>query len=235
MKLVKKTLSVCALLLAFNITAQTFDNSGNISSGTQFAIDSENGHPFLMNDWYEGTLVKNDGTLTDKMFINYQVVEGFLTFMKMEGDKKTFLKISDADYKGFMLKDANNQMYLYTKIKGTDFDKEKNENRFYQIIDPPTNAIIVETTKTFDDPNAGGWGSTTTTTKRGSYKSSSNTYVLNKDGKYEKVKLNNRGIERVYSDKKSEIRAFMKQRKIDVKEAKDLILVVKYYTSLHKK
>ena len=232
MKLIKKILPFYAFLLVMTISAQSYDNSGNIGSGSKFAIDNENGNPFLMNDWYEGNLVKNDGTLTDKMFLNYQIVDGFLTFLKMDGDQKTFLKLNDADYKGFMNKDKSNRTYLYTTISGSEFDKSKKEDKFYQLIDPPTNKIIVENRKTFDDPNAGGWGSTTNTTKRGSYKAESTTYVLNKEGKFEKVKLNNSGIQRVFKDKKNEIKAFMKQKNIKISEPQDLILVVKYYYSL---
>ncbi|GGG89813.1 hypothetical protein GCM10011416_02910 [Polaribacter pacificus] len=232
MKLIQKVLIMFLITLSANSIAQGSDNSGNINSGFRFAIDDQKGHPFLKSDWYEGNFVKNDGTTSDKMLINYQIVDNFLTVMKMEGGEKIFLKINNDDYKGFVIKDKDNKVFIYKKIEGNLFDSKKKEDKFYLMSNPPKSTIVIESTKTYKDPNASGWSSSTNTTKRGEYKSSTTAYVLNKDNKYVKVKYSTSSIAKAFSDKKKEIKAFIKKQNIKIDDAADLIPIVDYYYSI---
>ena len=232
MKTVQKTMFLLFSIITLNISAQSFNNSNSLADGFRLGIEDKKGHPFLINDWHSGNLVKNDGSATEKMLLNYHVVDNVLVSMKMVNGEKTFFKLNTNDYTGFVIKDDKNRVHLYTKVEGSQFSKKKKETKFYLIVSVPNKNVLLETTKSFKDPNANGWSASTNTTKRGSFKTRTQAYVLTKSGKYAKVKLSNSGIQKVFKDKKKELKSYMNKNNIRVEEAKDLVKVVEYYHSL---
>lgn len=228
----KKISLIIALLVSFTNFSQSANNSNSFGDGFRIGVDADQGHPFLINDWYSGNLVKNDGTATSKMLINYHLVDNVLVYMEMVNGQKVFQKLNTDDYTGFVVTDNKNRIHMYTKIEGSKFDKTKKQDKFYLIVSAPTKNVIIETTKSFKDPNANGWASSTTTNKRGSYKERSQVYVLSKSGKYKKIKPSNKAVLKVYKDKKNELKKYIATNNIKINDAVDLIKVVEYYHSL---
>jgi len=228
----KKISFIIAFFIAFTGLSQSSNNSNSFGSGFRLGIESEEGHPFLINDWYNGNLVKNDGTLTGKILLNYHLVDNLLVTMQMENGEKNFHKLNTNDYTGFVITDDKNKVYIYTKLEGTQFTKKKKENKFYLIVSEPNKNVIIEIKKSFKDPNASGWSSSTNTNKRGSYKEKTQAYVLNNSGKYEKVNPSNNAILKIYKDKKNELKQYITDNDIKIKEPVDMIKIVEYYHSL---
>ncbi|MCG1035708.1 hypothetical protein [Polaribacter sargassicola] len=228
----KKLSFIISFLITLNIFSQSSNNSNSFGSGFRIGVENEEGHPYLMNDWYSGNLVKNDGSVTEKMPLNYQIADNLLVSMKVVNGEKIFQKLNADDYTGFIITDDKNNIHIYTKIEGNKFSKTKKENKFYLIVSAPSKNVLLETSKSFKDPNASGWSSSTTTNKRGSYKEKTQTYVLTKSGKYEKVGTSNNAILKVYKDKKNELKKYITENKIKIKEPTDLIKIVEYYHAL---
>jgi len=228
----KKISIITLFLIALNTFSQSANNSNSFGSGFRIGIENQKGHPYLQNDWYSANLVKNDGTLTEKTLLNYNLTENILVSLKVVNGEKTFNKLEKENYSGFIITDDKNKVHLYTKLPGTAFNKKKSEDKFYLIIDAPEKNIIVEIIKDYEDPNANGWSSSTLSTKRGGYKEKSKTYILNNNGKYENVKLNNKSITKVFEDKKKELKTYISKRNIKIENASDLIPVIQYYKTL---
>lgn len=228
----KKISLIIAFIVAFSGFSQSSNNTNSFGSGFRLDIESQQGHAFLINDWHTGNLVKNDGSVTEKKLLNYHLIENVVVSMNMVNGEKTFQKLNSDDYTGFVITDDKNNVHIYSKVEGKQFAKSKDESKFYLIVSAPTKNVLLETTKSFKDPNASGWASSTTTTKRGSYKERTQAYILNRSGKYEKVKLSNNGILKVYKDKKKELKEYIAKNNIKIKEPKDLIQTVAYYYSL---
>lgn len=228
----KNLLFILSFMLCLGATAQSANNTNSVSGGFRLGIKNPNGHQFLINDWHEGNLVKNDGGVTDKMLINYDLVDNAVVLMKTENGETKFIKLDNSEYTGFVITDSKNQVHIYSKIDGNKFNKAKKENKFYSLINAPEKSIILETVKTFKDPNRSGWNSTTNTNKRGEYKTKTEVYVLTNNGKYTKVKLSNKGVEKALKDKKNQISTFLKQKNISIKKVGDLIPVIRYYKTL---
>jgi len=218
--------------MSLTVFGQSANNSNSFGSGFRLAMDEVDGHPFLINDWYQGNLVKNDGSVTEKMPLNYNLLENAVATTKMLNGQKTYVKLNNADYSGFMITDDKNNVHLYKKILGPEFTKAKKEDKFYLIVDAPNNSILLETNKKFKDPNASGWSAATTTNKRGKYVESTEVYVKTSKGTFSKVKLNNKDITKVLDDKGKELKDFIASKKLKIKEAADLIPVMTYYRTL---
>jgi hypothetical protein len=66
----------------------------------------------------------------------------------------------------------------------------------------------------------------------GVYLNNNQYYLQKQDGEFEPINLNNRSILAKLMDRKNEISEFLKNSKINIKDEKDLITVLKYYDGL---
>src|SRR6056300_266578 len=168
-------------LLVLSISCFSFaqnDIGGNtITDGFQIRASAEKGSPYLLTEWVSGYIVDLNGNLSEEKKLNYNIYENVLTYKTKNGSNK-IMAINPENYSGFVLTDANKKDYLFTKVQGDQFTKEKKETRFYQIIVPPSKNVLLETSKTLNDPNKSGWISSQNTTKRAEYESDNAYYVL---------------------------------------------------------
>jgi len=222
-------------LLVLSISCFSFaqnDIGGNtITDGFQIRASAEKGSPYLLTEWVSGYIVDLNGNLSEEKKLNYNIYENVLTYKTKNGSNK-IMAINPENYSGFVLTDANKKDYLFTKVKGDQFTKEKKETRFYQIIVPPSKNVLLETSKTLNDPNKSGWISSQNTTKRAEYESDNAYYVLAKDKKYTKISLKNSSVIKAFKDKKNEVSAFIKSNNIKIQTAADVDKVAVYYHSL---
>jgi len=187
------------------------------------------GTPFLTQAWYVGYGILEDGTVTRPQILNYDIHGNNLVYKVDNSDK--VMKLLDNSFTGFLLKDEDGDL-LFSKIDGNDFDKSKNDKKYYQIVKAPSRSVIVEYVKKLKDPNSSGWTSSMNNTLSAEYVLSTNYYVLNKNSKYEKVKLSNKGALKVFKDKKNKISSFIKSNNIKIERPMDLFQVAEYYHSL---
>ena len=227
-----KTFAVYAIFissLSSLMTAQTILGSSNLADGVKVMRSNRNSTPFLMNEFKVGYGVYENGETTTPQKINYDAYGNSLVY-KDAGSGQT-LKMLDAKFVGFIIKSEEGDV-IFAKIEGNAFDKEKNEERYYQLVSPPSKAVIIEYEKEFDDPNANGWTSSQNNTKTGEYDMDTKYYILNKNKKYEEVKLKEKSLLKVYKDKKDQLSKYIKTNNIDIDSPEDMVPLVEYYLSL---
>ena len=227
-----KTFAVYAIFissLSSLMTAQTSLGSSNLADGVKVMRSNRNSTPFLMNEFKVGYGVYENGETTTPQKINYDAYGNSLVY-KDAGSGQT-LKMLDAKFVGFIIKSEEGDV-IFAKIDGNAFDKEKNEERYYQLVSPPSKAVIIEYEKEFDDPNANGWTSSQNNTKTGEYDMDTKYYILNKNKKYEEVKLKEKSLLKVYKDKKDQLSKYIKTNNIDIDSPEDMVPLVEYYLSL---
>jgi len=218
-----------SLLTISTVCSQNPTNSGNLADGFKIMRGDSKGTPFLTQAWYVGYGILEDGTVTRPQILNYDIHGNNLVYKVDNSDK--VMKLLDNSFTGFLLKDEDGDL-LFSKIDGNDFDKSKNDKKYYQIVKAPSRSVIVEYVKKLKDPNSSGWTSSMNNTLSAEYVLSTNYYVLNKNSKYEKVKLSNKGALKVFKDKKNKISSFIKSNNIKIERPMDLFQVAEYYHSL---
>jgi len=228
-----KKITTLLMLVAgvLSITAQNVRATSNINDGFNINRKNTNGHQFLLDDWVIGYMVDNNGNLSEKKLLNYDIYNYNPTY-KLGQNQKDILVIDRNLFSGFVLTDAENRQYIFSKINGDQFEDSKKEDVFYQLINAPKKNIILESTKKLKDPNASGWSSSRDNTLSAKFVLKTTAYVLDKNNKYVKVKFSSSSIANAFSDKKKEIKDFIKKQKLKIDDEYDLIPIVDYYYSL---
>lgn len=217
------------LFLSLTVLGQNPTNSGNLADGFKIMRQDSKGSPFLTEKWHVGYGVLEDGSTTRPQQLNYDIHGNNLVY-KVAGSNKV-LKLLDESLSGFILKKDEDEL-IFTKINGSEFEKTKEEDKYYQIVEAPSRNVVIEYVKKFDDPNNSGWTSSNNNTLSAEYKLNTDYYVLNGNNKYEKVKLKNNSALKVFKDKKKELSSFISKKKIDIDTPEDLLEVADYYHSL---
>ena len=200
------------------IIGQTSLGSSNLADGVKVMRNNRNSTPFLMDEYKVGYGVYENGETTTPQKINYDAYGNSLVYQDATSGQT--LKMVDEKFVGFIIKSKEGDV-IFAKITANKFDKT-----------PPSKAVIIEYKKEFDDPNASGWTSSQNNTKTGEYDMDTKYYILNKENKYEEIKLKERSILKVYKDKKNEISKFIKSQGIDVETPENIVPIVEYYQSL---
>ena len=228
----KNILTVVILFIGvITIHAQGMRGTSNISDGFGINSKSTKGHQFLLKEWVIGYLVDNTGKLTEKRLLNYDIHYNKPTY-KVSNDSKDVMVLDNELFSGFVLMDAKKRRYIFTKINGDQFSRKKKDNKYYQLIDAPNKHVIQESYKELKDPNATGWSSSRDNTLRASFSLKTYYYVLNKNGKYVKVKLSSGSVAKALKDKKKQVQSFIKSNKLKFKNTNDLVKVMNYYKTL---
>ncbi len=224
--------SFSLLLFLFSMTtviSQNPTNSGNLADGFKIMRSESKGTPFLTEDWLVGYGIFEDGKTSRPQQLNYDVHGNNLVY-KVAGSNQV-LKLLDNSFTGFILKGEEEDL-LFTKIEGSQFEKPRDQTKYYQIVQAPSRTVLIEYEKELNDPNASGWMSSMDNSLSPEYELKTSYYVLNKNNKYEKVKLKNKSALKVFKDKKGKISDFMSSKKIEIETPMDLLLVADYYHTL---
>ena len=204
-------------------------NSGNLSDGFRITRSSPKGNPFLSSEWYVGYGINEDGSTTRPQQMNYDIHGNNLVYKT--GTNGETMKLIDDSFKGFILKNKNSEL-LFSKINGDKFEREKRQTRYFQILSPPSQFVIIEYTKDLNDPNASGWTSSKDNTLSSEYDLNTKYYVLNDENLYTEVKLKRNSILRALKEKKDELKAYITSNKLDFDSEMDLVQLMQFYHSL---
>ena len=196
-------------------------NSGNLSDGFRITRSSPKGNPFLSSEWYVGYGINEDGSTTRPQQMNYDIHGNNLVYKT--GTNGETMKLIDDSFKGFILKNKNSEL-LFSKINGDKFEREKRQTRYFQILSPPSQFVIIEYTKDLNDPNASGWTSSKDNTLSSEYDLNTKYYVLNDENLYTEVKLKRNSILRALKEKKDELKAYITSNKLDFDSEMDPFL-----------
>ena len=225
-------LGIAGILMAItlSISAQNTTGTSNFSDGVNFKKSNLKGHEFLMDEWSMGFFMDINGNLSEEKLLNYNIYTHELTY---KNDQKSIMVVNSTLYSGFMLEALSNKgNVLFKKINGSAFLKSKKVDKFYELVAPPSDKVIIESSKKLDDPNANGWSSSNTTTKTASYKLTTSVYILNKDQKYVKVKSTKSSILKALKSHKNDISAYIKNNGLLIKSPQDLVEIMEFYHRL---
>lgn len=225
----KKYLILIFSLVSLTIISQSHDGTSTMSGGFTLGQGQTIGHPFFFDNWVYGQAIDLDGNFSEKKYFVFDIYHNRLFFKANEND---MLALDENKYAGFILTGNDNKDYVFTKLEGSKFEKEKKETKFYQIAKAPSNKVIIESEKLFKDPNSSGWSSSRYNNKGGEYKLATRIYVLDKNKKYIKVNVNQSSIINVFKNKKNELITFIKKNNILINNPEDLLPIVEYYHTL---
>ena len=223
-------LAILSIAFYSHTYAQSDLPTADLSDGYKIIRGEAKGTPFLFDNWHVGYGIYNSGSKSEPQLMNYDIHANNVVYKTSESSNNIMV-LQDSGFKGMILKNDTNEVLL-SKIPGYDFEKSKKEEKYYEIASPPSNKVIIEYIKELDDPNASGWTSSSTNSYNAEYKFKTKYYVLNKDKKYEEVKLKNKSLVKTFKDKKDQIENYIDNNNIDVKIAADMVPVVEYYHSL---
>ncbi|MFI2741221.1 hypothetical protein ACG2LH_00660 [Zhouia sp. PK063] len=225
------------ILLLF-VTTFTFSQNDlgttTITDGFKIKKNGQKGTPFLFDKWHVGYGVLKNGKVTHSQPLNYDIYKNKITYKVIHNSLEQIMVLDDKELTGFVIKPNNKNEIdkIFSKISGKEFEKEKKEERYYEIVDPPSTKILIEYIKELDDPNASGWTSSTQNNKTAEYKLKTKIYVLNPAGKYEKIKPKNSNVLKLFYNKKNVLLKYINENNLDAKNINDLSLIVTYYYSL---
>lgn len=228
----KKIISFLLLVsVVFVTNGQNLRGGSSLSDGFKINRKGSQGHQFLLDNWVDGYLVDNNGKLSSKKLLNLDIYNNDPTY-KVSNSQKDVFVIDGNLFSGFVLVDKNKKKYIFSKIDGKDFKKTKKTAKYYQLINAPNKNIIIEVAKKLKDPNASGWSSSKDNTLSAKFVKKETYYILNNSGKYVKIKLSSSSLTKALSDKKLQIRSYIKSNNIKIKTTDDVITVLNYYNTL---
>jgi hypothetical protein len=225
------------VVLLFNISnswSQIRNGQGTSSMGDGLFMSQGDvkGSPFFLEGWTKGTVYKDDGEFKDNQELVYNLFNNTL-FLKIGIGLNDHMALTTKDISKFILYDNNGtKSYLFLKIEAEKFNDNKKNIFFYEAVDPKSDKVIIEHSKTFSDPNSSGWQSSRYNNKAGEFKDLTKVYVLNKNLKYEKVNPNENAILKLFKENRKQIEEFIDSKGIKIRQASDLVAIVEYYHSL---
>ncbi len=225
------------VVLLFNISnswSQIRNGQGTSSMGDDLFMSQGDvkGSPFFLEGWTKGTVYKDDGEFKDNQELVYNLFNNTL-FLKIGIGLNDHMALTTKDISKFILYDNNGtKSYLFLKIEAEKFNDNKKNIFFYEAVDPKSDKVIIEHSKTFSDPNSSGWQSSRYNNKAGEFKDLTKVYVLNKNLKYEKVNPKENAILKLFKENRKQIEEFIDSKGIKIRQASDLVAIVEYYHSL---
>lgn len=225
------------VVLLFNISnswSQIRNGQGTSSMGDGLFMSQGDvkGSPFFLEGWTKGTVYKDDGEFKDNQELVYNLFNNTL-FLKIGIGLNDHMALTTKDISKFILYDNNGtKSYLFLKIEAEKFNDNKKNIFFYEAVDPKSDKVIIEHSKTFSDPNSSGWQSSRYNNKAGEFKDLTKVYVLNKNLKYEKVNPKENAILNLFKENRKQIEEFIDSKGIKIRQASDLVAIVEYYHSL---
>ncbi len=226
----KINILILSLLFTSITLAQSDLANGSLTDGYKINRGTADGTPFLFENWNVGYGIFESGSKSEPQIMNYDIHQNNIVYKTAAGSNNIMV-LQDSGFKGMLLKNENAEVLL-SKIPGYEFAKTKKETKYYEIASPPSNKVIIEYVKEIDDPNASGWASSNTNSYNAEYKLKIEYYILNKDSKYEEVKLKNKSLIKAFKDKKAKVEKYIEDNNIDIETAADMVPVVEYYHSL---
>lgn len=209
------------------IICQNPIGTGSLSDGYKIMRNNSLTTPFLTSDWNIGYGIDLNGIATKPLILNYDIHGNNLVY-KNSNNSET-LKLVDSNLAGFIINiDSTNK--IFKKIEGHKFDRKKRESKYYQIPFVELNSIIIEYSKTLEDPYHSRWSSSTNNSSSSEYKETVKYYILNKKDKFVEISLNNRSVKKALKNRSDALETYLKNNKISsLDELKTLML---FYNSI---
>ncbi|MFD2513183.1 hypothetical protein ACFSRY_04850 [Pontibacter locisalis] len=227
MKSIKKICLSAALICAAVVSASAQFVALNDHMGqpvrTKEYTDVK-GSPYLYETWMKGAVTVAKGTRYEGVELMYDQVSDELVFKSEKGEAKIFVD----PVKEFSFKIEKDGELVKEQVFRNGFapiDGAK-PYTFYEVLVDGQTKLLKRTSKSIFEE-----ATYSSATKVKSFQSS-NYYYLVQDNKLVKVKSDKKSILNALSDKGTELEAFIKSNRLDLKKDADLARLVAYYNSI---
>jgi hypothetical protein len=234
-------LFLAILLIPFQLSAQEFADT---SSGTpEKKIEKEKIYiipgsisytenlksPFLFEEWTPGEIFLKGGKVESNGRIKYDLFLDQLVYMRPTGEYMTLMSYN---IEKFVLAGARaDDDYSFLNMNFKHFKLgSRVQPGFYEVILEDKTSLLAKRKKRLIAA-----GRTSTYTKPDSqflFKRDDDYYVVKEDGSIYKVKFSSHFFLRLFSNRKSELKKFLKEEKIKIKKESDVVELISYYNTI---
>ena len=182
------------------------------------------GSPFLFEDWVRGTVTVANGTKFERVNLMYDQVADELVFKSEKGETKTFVD----QVKEFSFKQEKDNVLVSEKVFRNGFTPIDGAKpyTFYEVLVDDKTKLLKRTSKSIMEEM-----SYSSAVKVKSFQTSTSYYVA-RDNKLTKIKNDKKAVLAALGDKQTELEAYIKTKKPDLKKDEDLANLVAYYNTL---
>ncbi len=231
-----KTISLITLLVLFPILSKS-----QISPGRKFLSDvidpsmintelfyngkykEISGSPFLEKELQNGTIILNDDRKVENVLIRYNAYEDALLY-QIEKDQITMLDPPVIKGFEFQPNDRNVKFISISFIEG--------KKHFYEVIYDGKSTLVVrhQIKLTKKTNNAGSYGANDM--QGSAFKKLETYFLMDATGKIFEISLTKKSLTSALGSHEEELKAFIKENKLKVREKIDLATLLEYYDSL---
>ena len=231
-----KTISLITLLVLFPILSKS-----QISPGRKFLSDvidpsmintelfykgkykEISGSPFLEKELQNGTIILNDDRKVENVLIRYNAYEDALLY-QIEKDQITML--DPPVIKGFEFQPNDR------KVKFISISFIEGKKHFYEVIYDGKSTLVVrhQIKLTKKTNNAGSYGANDM--QGSAFKKLETYFLMDATGKIFEISLTKKSLTSALGSHEEELKAFIKENKLKVREKIDLATLLEYYDSL---
>ncbi|MEE9409132.1 MAG: hypothetical protein V3V28_13775 [Polaribacter sp.] len=201
------------------------EETARVFNDMNYKTDGINGHQYLLDEWGYGQITINDSINAPQARIQYDMVAGEPIIGNAARAKKGFI-LRDKSVTGFVINNTS-----FVRIETNRFVDDVYRNYFAVPTLSKGNYLLIDYNKTLKEPYVlnNGYNNTELNKK---YVTIKKFYILNKDNKYANVRLKEKDILKVLSDKKKELKKYIKSNRLKVKNESDAVKLLAYYHTL---
>ena len=214
---------ILTLLAPHLIFAQLSGGSHNPHAGLTINSSSIEGSTKLSSQWFSGYCLYSNGNKSSKYLLNYDLASNQLLYKSADGQT---MIAKDSDLSGFKWIIEDDQVWVFRKTSLLDFENgHKPRMNYIRMYDSPWQNILIEYLLKLDDPNDLGYSHNRSNVLNAKYAIEPNYFILTPKGNYQKVKLNDKSLLKVYGFI-PELKEFLNSN--EIKTLEDLETAVKF-------
>lgn len=226
-KVCMSLLFLSSLCLAQNpvFKLANLQQTATVQNDLKYTVDGIDGHQYLLDEWGTGIIIINDSINTVQARIQFDMVSGEPIIGNAHRAEKGFI-LRDKSITGFVI---NNTKFV--RVPSSQFQEKMDRSYFVTPMFSKNNYLITNYSKYLKEPyvNNNGYNKTDLNKK---YVTLKKYYFLNKDNKYVSLKLKKKEILKLLSDKENELKKYIKNQDLNLKDEKDVSNLLAFYHSL---
>jgi hypothetical protein len=203
----------------------TFAESARNFNDMKYSVDGIDGHQYYLDEWGVGKIIINDSINTPQARIQFDLVSGEPIIGNSSKANEGFI-LRDKAVTGFVINNTN-----FVRIPRSNFLETVDRDYFVTPVFNKENHLLIDYQKVLKEPYVlkNGYNDTDQNKK---YVTIKKYYILNKDHKYVAVKLKEKVILKVLSDKTKELKKYIKKNSLKLKKEEDVVKTLEYYNTL---
>ena len=191
------------------------------------AYEGIKGSPLLFNDWKKGRVILTTGKIYNDIKIKYDVYENELIALSERGA----IYIDRNIIRSFELKDTENSAtYLFKKVDYSNELKQIKKSEFFRILYEGNSMLLEKREKIF--LKADYTGAYNAGRRYDEFRDKEELYIKLSDNKLYELKPKMNKLLKVLQHNKKEVKNYITENGLDVKNTDHLILILQYYDQI---